>query len=318
MSKGDSMDKHDRRGFLKKAFFGTLAAPSLAKNLLSSEKQQIIRKKKGEMYYRKLGRTGLNISEISLGGSPLPDKAIFHQVVERGVNFIDTSHSYSNGNSERQIGNFFKEAGRDKVYVSTKFHVRGNFDKNAIIKSVEGSLTRLQTDYIDVLLIHGVDDENHLTDERVVDAFETLKKQGKYRFRGISCHSNHHKVATKAVECGFFDMLLLGYNIFDIKETDTEIEVYDDYLEACGLRKIQALAKSKDVGIIAIKTLKIGGRRQNLTKYKEGTTSIYQAMLRWALDNKDIASAAIEMLTFSQMEEDLAVVRMPILPAWSG
>ena len=209
------MDKHNRRRFLKKVLYGAAAAPALAKNLLAVEKPQIIRQKKGDMFYRRLGRTGLNISEISLGGSPLPDKAILHQAVERGVNYIDTSHSYSNGNSERQIGIFFKEAGRDKAYVGTKFHVRGNFDKNAIIKSVEGSLTRLQTDYMDVLLIHGVDDENHLTDERVMSAFETLKKQGKYRFRGISCHSNHHKVATKAVECGFYDMLLLGYNVFE-------------------------------------------------------------------------------------------------------
>jgi predicted aldo/keto reductase-like oxidoreductase len=108
-------------------------------------------------------------------------------------------------------------------------------------------------------------------------------------------------------------MLLLGYNVFDIKETDTEIEVYDDYLDACGLRSFLSLARSKDIGIIAMKTLKIGGRRQNLKNYEEGTSSKYQAMLRWALDNENIASVATEMLTFTQLEEDLAAVNLPIL-----
>jgi len=57
-----------------------------------------------------------------------------------------------------------------------------------------------------------------------------------------------------------------------------------------------------------MKTLKIGGKRQKLDKYKTGTTSVYQAMLKWALENKNIASVVIEMLTFEQLEEDLAVI----------
>jgi aryl-alcohol dehydrogenase-like predicted oxidoreductase len=66
------------------------------------------------------------------------------------------------------------------------------------------------------------------------------------------------------------------------------------------------------VGIIAMKTLKVGGRRQNLRKYRPGTASIYQAMLRWVLENKNIASAVTEMLNYEQLEEDLSVVGLII------
>ena len=260
------------------------------------------------MFYRRLGRTSLLISEISLGGSPVPAKPILYQAIERGVNYIDSSHTYQNGNCERQIGQLLRDVGRDKVHVGTKFHLRGRWSEKSIIKIVEGSLGRLKTDYLDVLLIHGASDEKHLTDERVLGAFEKLKKQGKYRFRGLSCHSNHHKVVKKAVECGLYDMVQLGYNVFDIQDSRKEVETYDDYLGQSGIRRLLALAKSNDVGIIAQKILKVGGRRQNLEKYRTGTNSIFQAMLKWVLENKNVASALTEMLTYEQLEEDLAVV----------
>ena len=280
--------------------------------LLSGDKKQNQRVKKGQMYYRRLGRTNLQISEISVGGSPVPEMPILHQAYERGVNYIDTSHTYQNGNSERQIGQLLKEVGRDKVHVGTKFHLRRNWSEESIIISVEGSLRRLDTDYMDVLLIHGASNPEHLVDDRVLNAFEKLKKQGKYRFKGLSCHSNHQEVVKKAVECGHYDMVQLGYNIFDIQQSEQEIQTYEDYLGASGIRRLIELANSKDVGIIAMKTLKIGGRRQNLDKYKTGETTVFQAMLKWILENRNISSAVIEMLTFDELEEDLGVIGKPL------
>ena len=299
----------NRRKFLKGLALGAFSAPLFSKKMLAFQ-DQTNREKKGEMFYRRLGRTDLQISEISLGGSPIPDWAILTQTVERGVNYIDSSHSYSNGNSERTIGRLFKEMGRDKLYVGTKFHARRNWNEQTILKSVEESLKRLQTDHIDVLLIHGVNNEETLTDERVLSAYDKMRKQGKFRFTGISCHSNHHKVVKKAIECGHYDMVQLGYNVFDIEDTDEEqdIETYDDYLGTSGIRQLISLAKSKDVGIIAMKALKVAGKRQNLETYKTEDSSIFQIMLKWALSNTNIASVVTEMLTFEQMEEDLAVV----------
>jgi len=301
-----------RRRFLRNILFGAFSASLASARNLSGEKKQSYRQKKGQMYYRRLGRTNLWISEISLGGSPLPAMPILYQAIERGVNYIDSSHTYSNGNSERQIGKVLKEFGRDNVYVGTKFHLRGNWSEESIINTVNGSLKRLDADYMDVCLIHGAKDEKHLTDERVVGAFEKLKKQGKYRFRGVSCHSNHHKVVKEAVDCGYYDMIQLAFNVSDIQETKEDREVYDDYLGQSGLRRLLALASSKDVGVNAMKIFKFAGKKQNLEKYKTGETTIYQAMLKWVLENKNLTSAVIEMLTWEQLEEDLGVTGKPL------
>jgi len=279
-----------RRNFIKNMLWGSLIASlTLPQKLIPLTTKSSQPRKKGEMYYRRLGRTNLFISEISLGSSPLPPWAVLREAINRGVNYIDTSESYENGNSERKIGRLFKEIGRDKVYVGTKFHLRKNWSEQTIIRAVDQSLQRLQTDYIDVLLIHGADDPDKLTDDRVMAAFERLKKEGKYRFRGLSCHQNHHQVVKKAVECGYYDMVQLGYNVFDIQEIQSEVEVYDDYLGESGIRGLLALAKAEDVGVIAMKTLKVGGKRQNLEKYNTGTTSIFQAMLKWVLADKNVS-----------------------------
>jgi len=305
------MSKNNRRLFLKEMILSSLSVPLLSFGVFSSPPQRI---QKGDMYYRRLGRTGLLISEISLGGSPLPDWAIMRQVIDRGVNYIDTSHTYMNGNSERQIGKLLKEVGRDKVYVGTKFHLRSHWSEESIISSVEGSLKRLQTDTIDVLLIHGASNPKNLTDVRVLSAFEKMKKDGKFRFNGLSCHSHHHEVITEAVKCGQYDMVQLGYNVFDIEDTQQDIKTYSDYLGTSGIRRVINMAYDRDIGVIAMKVLKVGGKRQNLDRYRTGSASLYQAMLKWALENRQVTSIVTEMLNRTQLEEDLSVVNSPLLP----
>lgn len=304
--------KNSRRTFLKDLFHTSVFLPLATSKAILPLKQREDFLQKGRMLYRRLGRTNLYISEISLGGSPLPDWAILREAIDRGINYIDTSESYQNGNSERQIARLFKAVGRDRIYVGTKFHLRGNWNKDFIIHRVNKSLQRLETDYIDVLLIHGASNPDHIIDERVVAAFEQLKKEGKYRFRGLSCHSNHHKVVRKAVECGYYDMVQLAYNVFDIQEARKDGEVFDDYLGASGIRRLISFARSKNMGIIVMKALKVGGKRQNLERYRTGSTSLFQAMLKWVLSNRNISSVVTEMLTHEQLEEDLAAVDQPL------
>jgi len=272
------------------------------------------------MRCRRLGRTGLQVSEISLGSSPLPDATLLRTLVDRGVNYIDTSHNYENGNCERKIGRLVKEVGKDKLNVGTKFHVTPRDTKASIMASVHGSLKRLATETIDVLLIHGAESAEVLVDERVLGAYEDLKKEGAYRFRGLSCHANHEPVIRKAVECGHYDMVQLGYNVFDIQEAETaaKVETYPDYLGASGIRGLIDLAHSRDVGVLAMKTLKVGGRRQDLAAYRTGATTLYQAMLKWVLADERVTSALTEILSHQQMEEDLGAVGAPLTAAEMG
>jgi hypothetical protein len=300
-----SRKPQDRRTFIKTMAGGAMALGSSLAGFAGRGRKAPARLEKNGMFTRRLGRTDLQVSEISLGGSPLPDPNLLRALVDRGVNYIDTSHNYDNGNSERQIGRLLKDVGRDRVHVATKFHVAPRDTPASIMASVHGSLRRLDVETIDVLMIHGAETAGVLVDERVLAAYEQLKKEGAYRFRGLSCHVNHDEVVRKAVDCGLYDMVQVGYNVFDIQETSGEVETCPDYLGASGIRGLLELAHSRGVGVIAMKTLKVGGRRQNLEKYKTGSASIFQAMLKWVLEDSRITSAVTEILNRQQMEEDL-------------
>ena len=313
--------EHDpgRRSFLKTLAAGTAAVVAI-RNLpaLGQERPgpapipppgKIL---KDGMVYRRLGRTGLHISEISLGGSPLPDERLLFRLIERGINYLDTSDSYENGNVERLAGRAFKTFGRDRIIVHSRFHLRDPWTEAGIIASVEASLRRLGTDHVEVLGVHGVEDPKDLTDGRVLGAFEKLKAQGKFLFRGVTCHVNQQAVVPEAVACGLYDMVQIGYNVFDIQETEKDVRTYGDYLGESGVRKLIDLAAAKDVGVTAMKVLKVGGRRQDLAAYRTGGATLFQAMLKWALDNDKIAAVVTEILNESQMEEDLAVVGRPL------
>lgn len=302
-----------RRQFLKGLMAGGLAAAlGPAKTLFSGVEETIRRTVKNGMAYRRLGRTGIEISEISLGGSPLPGGDLFYQVLDRGVNYIDTSHNYEGGNSERRIGRMFRDRGREAVHVCTKFHVRGKWDEASIIRSVEGSLRRLETDYVDVLAVHGAENAADLDDERVLSAFARLRDQGKFRFTGLSCHANHAAVVEKAVACGYYDVITLAYNVFDGQPAEKSTAVFGDYLGESGIGRLIALAKTKNIGVIAMKVLKSGGRQQDLARYQTETSTLPQAMIRWVLDNPHVDSVVTEIQSFQEMEEDLAAAGSPI------
>ncbi len=314
--------EHDpgRRSFLKTLAAGTAAAvaartlPALGQEPPAplAAPGKIV---KDGMVYRRLGRTGLHISEISLGGSPLPDERLLFRLIERGVNYLDVSESYENGNVERLAGRALKTFGRDRIKIHTRFHLRERSTEGSLIASAEASLRRLEADHVEVLGIHGVDDPKNLTDERVLGAFAKLRAQGKFLFRGVTCHTNQHTVIPEAVACGHYDVVQIGYNVFDIQETEKDVRVYGDYLGESGIRRLIDLAAAKDVGVTAMKVLKVGGRRQDLAGRATGGTTLFQAMLKWALADDRIAAVVTEILNEPQMEEDLAVVGLPLTVA---
>ena len=300
-----SRKPQDRRTFLKTVAGGAAALGSSLAGWPGRGEAAQAPPDKGGLVHRRLGRTGLAVSEISLGSSPLPDYELLRTIIDRGVNYIDTSHSYDNGNAERQIGRLLKDVGRGKVFVATKFHVAPRDTAASLIAVVHGSLRRLGVETVDVLGIHGAESAAVLVEDRVNEAFEKLKGEGAFRFRGLSCHANHDVVIRKAVGCGLYDVVQVGYNVFDIQEPESPVQTYPDYLGTSGIRALVELAHSRDVGVIAMKTLKVGGRRQDLERYRTGAVSLQQAMLKWVLDDKRVASAVTEILNRGQMEEDL-------------
>lgn len=152
--------------------------------------------------YRRLGRQGLQVSEITLGtmmfGGQTDDltaQRIVDHALEQGVNAIDTANSYNGGASEQVVGELI--AGRrDRWVLSSKFvnpnpDSQGPNNKGAsrhnVIESVEGSLRRLQTDYIDLYYVHREDPFTPV--EETVRALGDLIRAGKIRAYGLSNHS---------------------------------------------------------------------------------------------------------------------------------
>lgn len=156
------------------------------------------------MDYFTLGKTGLKVSRLALGTMTFGDdwgwgadeknsRALFDMFMQAGGNFIDTADLYTGGNSEKLLGKFIKETGtRDNVVLTTKFsyntepgnvNAGGNGRKN-IIRALEGSLKRLDTDYIDLYMLHTWDKVTPA--EEVIRTFDDLVRSGKVRHVGIS------------------------------------------------------------------------------------------------------------------------------------
>ena len=148
------------------------------------------------MEYRKMGSTGLKVSEICLGTmtfghgtDEVESKRIVDAAFDTGVNFFDTANSYGDGNSEVFLGNALRGR-RDNAVVATKFFNpmgTGPNDSGTsrlhIMQAIESSLHRLKLDHVDLYYVHHVDTQTPL--EEMLGALDALVHQGKVRY--IAC-----------------------------------------------------------------------------------------------------------------------------------
>ena len=186
------------------------------------------------MRYRTLGRTGLEVSEIGLGGAvfagtshgPFDETdaiAAIRTALENGVNYIDTSRHY--GPSEEIIGKALTGYTGDCI-ICTKLAPRPGMTAAGAISGVEESLTTLQRPYVDVLLAHDIQQigegvnavETILQRGGMVDGFRQLQREGRVRFIGVS---GRHPEVTAAVQTGEFDVALT-FNRFNLLDWTAE------------------------------------------------------------------------------------------------
>ena len=149
------------------------------------------------MEYRRMGQSGLKVSEICLGTMTLghgTDQAEATRIVDLardgGVNFFDTANAYGNGQSEVMLGNALKGKRRDAVVATKFFNPMGTGPNDSgmsrvhIMQAIEESLRRLQMDYVDFYYIHHVDTQTPL--EEMLRALDDLVRQGKVRYSACS------------------------------------------------------------------------------------------------------------------------------------
>jgi aryl-alcohol dehydrogenase-like predicted oxidoreductase len=370
----------NRRGFLAACAAGVVgsALPAPAAAIPPGDVEW--RNRQPGMTYRRLGRTGLMVSSIGMGGDDIrPDnKDQVLWAVDQGLNYFDTAPNYGNGLSEKGYAQVLKARGRDKLFQVTKvnlfpnrtmryesilrslpeseqaeirnrvaedvksngtenpnylgnyFSGQGAFMRMAacanilaekypdkidrrkeykqyILDSVETSLKSLGTDYVDCVLMRGIETPYEIKNTpEVFEAFEILKKQGKARHLGFSAHSDPAGILDAAIDTGQYSMGMVAYHFLNDKWLGPVIEK----------------AKKADVGVLAMKSSRViqnpYNRRQlnpervrALNAAVPGDMTPFQKGFSWALQNQNISGVVIGMSDMAMAKEDvpLAMVK---------
>ena len=274
-------EKIGRRKFLKRvssALLGIATVP-IWKASPALEKDE----KTPALEFRTLGKTGLKVTAVSMGVMNCSDPAVLLRAFDLGINFYDTADCYMNGRNEEMVGKVF-ERNRQKVFIQTKVHVH---DEKKMRASVERSLRRLRTDYIDVLVWHGHSSPDEVSDPKLFEFMAKMKKEGKVRFTGFSAHSRMAPLLREAAKSNLHDVALVSYNFTHSK----------------GLKEAVALAAQSGIGIVAMKTQSGGYKKE-----KMGGLNPHQAALKYILRDQNVSAAVPGVTTIEQIEQCAAVM----------
>jgi len=211
-----------------------------------------------EMPMRTLGRTGVEVSLIGLGGWHLGFKYIDEELsirmirhaIDNGINFMDNCWDYNDGASEKRMGKALKDGYRDRVFLMTK--IDGRTKKDAA-EQLDESLERMQTDHIDLVQHHEIlrfEDPHRIFDEQGANAaLVEARDAGKISFIGFTGHKDPHihlHMLEVAKENGFeFDTVQMPLNVMDAHYRSFERMVLPELVK-------------QNIGVLAMKTLANG------------------------------------------------------------
>ena len=251
--KDEGGDKgHTRRRFLH--MLGATAAAGLALRAMADPpppdtKEQAGANETGTVPRRKLGKTGVEVSMIGIGGSHIgtqPDEndsiKIIRTAIDNGINFMDNSWDYNDGKSEIRMGKALRDGYRQKVFLMTKID---GHDKKTAQEQLDESLRRLQTDTLDLLQFHEIirmsDPEAIFAPGGAIETALEARKAGKVRYIGFTGHKSpdiHLQMLKVADAHKFeFDTVQMPLNVLDAQHESFQQKVLPVLLE----RKIGVL-----------------------------------------------------------------------------
>jgi len=305
------------------------------------------------MKYRKLGQTELNVSVIALGcsgywGQPRFSEQQAHAVVreafERGVNFFDTGHNYSQFNAEPRLGRVIRELlknhNRSRLIISTKAGTvvpstsiipakRGkqkDFSPDAIETSCVKSLANLHCDYLDIFQLHGISSDE-VTDG-LLNRLSRMKEKGMYRYLGINTHSEADMLFVSQ-HPEIFDIALIDYNLLQLDRepvintlSSAGIGVVAGTVLAQGhlvRGKIGSIKSYADIWYLARALLKTSSRRllfgsrgmKDILNSIPGMTAA-QAAFAYVLQNPSIVSCVFGTTRINNLIEVLSATDMTL------
>jgi L-galactose dehydrogenase/L-glyceraldehyde 3-phosphate reductase len=315
------------------------------------------------MEMRPYGRTGMQVSVLGFGcgavgglmvrGDPRDQQRAVARALDAGVNYFDTAVQYGDGESEKNLGRVLQSLKPANVFVGTKVRLPAA-DRSpiadAVMKSLEASLARLQRDHVDIFYLH-----NSITEAgggpalsaqqvlgEVVPAFERLRQQGKTRFLGLTCVGETGALA-QVIDSGAFDSVQVVYNMLN----PSAAEALPANYPAQDYGRLFDHTKRAGTGVIAIRVLAGGAlsgsaerrpiaspppapigsalnydadiaRAQRLLSLvREGfAASLTEAATRFAISQPAIGTILVGMATPQQFEDSLAAVgKGPLPPA---
>ncbi len=286
-------EKHQvtRRNILQVAGGGMIAAT--AGPLVGAEGK----KKEPEMPIRPLGKTGYEVPILSMGGEVdyTRNLLLLRMAHKSGVSYWDTAVIYAGGNSERGIGKYFEKLpkARKKIFLATKSTKR---DPSGLSADLEKSLQLLQTDYVELFMLHIVNSPKAFSGD-VKNWAEKAKKSGKIKLFGFSTHKNMTECLTAAAKAGWIDMAMTTYNY-------RMMDTLDKPIDKC---------HKAGMGLVAIKTqAKSAGNKRNsesLDGYiKRGFTE-GQAKLKTVWKDERISSVCSQMPNVKLLKENVAAAK---------
>ena len=300
-----------RRGFLKKSSTGLVALGFVGtrhgvRTHLPLEKLP--------SPYRPLGKTGMEVSSVGFGASRTMESALLMTALDAGVTFIDTGRSYFNGQNEIMVGEAIKE-NRRRLIIQSKISLRLRQDeenlqsasvsqriKADMERSLAESLKALQTDYIDVMFLHGVRSVDMVRHETVMAFFQEAKKKGQIRAHGFSSHTNHVEVMRAANQTQFYDVIMIPYNHKGsyIHSQSGRHSEWDQTSLEVEIKK----ALDHGIGIVAMKTCSAGPFAPSPEREPS-----YEEALRWVLGRDMVHTMAVAMGNLEEIEEDVRAMR---------
>jgi predicted aldo/keto reductase-like oxidoreductase len=271
---------------------------------MTSEKTR--QRRSGDIPRRGLGRTGVEVTAIGLGGYHLGTikgarqaERIVQEAVDAGITFLDNAWEYHDGRSEEIMGKALSGGRRQRVFLMSKVCTHGR-DRATAMRQLEQSLRRLRTDHLDLWQIHEVvydnDPDRHFAPGGAIEALEQAKRQGKVRFVGFTGHKDP-SIHLKMLAHGFpFDTCQMPLNCFDATFRSFEARV---------------LPELNRRGIAAIGMKTMGGEGQSVVRRAVKA----EEALRYAM-SLPVAVTVAGIDSMKVLQQDLRIARsfVPMSP----
>ncbi len=246
--------------------------------------------------YKPFGKTGWMVGDISAGSGQRDKPALLDYIFQSGINLIDTGFQYPG--HEETLGKILPKW-RNKVFVVDKWDpplVTSTVTKATLLEALDVSLKRLNTTYVDCMMLHSIGHPRYGGIERIqnpaiYEAWDEAKRLGKIRFTGASSHGVRMiEEIGWGIDNGRFDVVLLGANFL-----------------THGMEPLLKKARAKGVATIAMKTMTIYKSDLNIRELQNEQTNARQAVLKWVLASDLFDTMVIGMSNYDQVAEYLAV-----------